>query len=170
MPTITGDEAFEDAQVVFRNFAGIERQFNSAGDRNFCIVLDPERAADLERRGWNVKTLKGREDGDEDKRYIQVSVNYSKGRPPRVLLINSQGRMDLGADEVGMLDYADISRWDIIVNPYSWEVNDNKGIKAYLKRAFVTIDETEMERQYMQLPDANPTKTTSSSTASEEVA
>lgn len=156
----------EDARIMFRNFAGREQQFNSAGDRNFCLMLEPELAEQLKRDGWNVKELRAREDGDEPQPYLQVSVNYGKGRPPRVVLINSRGRLDLGADEVSILDYADIKQIDVVINPYEWEVSGNSGIKAYLKNAFVTINEDALERKYADLPDANPSKVLSS-TASE---
>src|SRR5689334_6559882 len=159
------DEMFENAEVRFRNFRGAEGPFNSKGDRNFCIFLDNDRALELEAKGFNVKTTTPREDGDEPRRYIPVAVNYGKGRPPRVMLINSRGRIDLGADEVELLDYADVLNWDIVINPYEWQVNDNKGVKAYLKHAFVTINENELEKKYADVPDLNPTKS-SNSTAS----
>lgn len=160
----------EDAQVIFRNFAGREQTFNSEGDRNFCVVLEPKLAARLKNDGWNVKTLKARDEDEDPKEYIQVSVNYKKGRPPRIVIITSKGRIDLGADEVDMLDYADIKQWDVILNPYSWEVSGNSGIKAYLKSAFVTINEDELELKYADVQDANPTtrRGASSSTVNEE--
>lgn len=161
----------ENAQVLFRNFAGMEKPFNSEGDRNFCVILDPDQAEDLKAKGWNVKQLRALEEGDEPKPYIQVSVNYKKGRPPRVILITASGRVDLGADEVKMLDYADVKNWDIVLNPYSWEVGDNSGIKAYLKNAYVTLNQDEFDLKYADIPDANPTKTTGLSLiANEEMA
>jgi hypothetical protein len=163
------NELFENAQVVYRNFQGRAGMFNSEGERSFCIILDPKRADELEAMGWNVKTQKPREEGDEEKRYIQVSVNYSKGRPPRVVMINSQGRVDLGADEVKILDFMPIVNWDIVINPYPWQVNENKGIKAYLNKAFVTIEEDAFDLKYADLPDLNPTTSPSNTTASEEV-
>lgn len=160
----------EDATIMFRNFAGREQQFNNEGDRNFCLFLDPKLADKLRKEGWNVKELRPREEGDEPQAYIQVAVNYKKGRPPRVVLISSQGRVDLGADEVEILDYADIKQIDVILNPYSWEVSGNKGIKAYLKSAFVTINEDELELKYAGI-EADPTKMHSpNSTAIEDTA
>lgn len=163
------NQVFQDARIIFRNFAGLEKQFNSAGDRNFCLLLDPRKAEEMRAEGWNVKQLRPREEGDEPQDYIQVSVSYGKGRPPQVTLITNGGtkRTDLGADEVMMLDYAEVKNWDIILNPYEWEVNGNKGIKAYLKKAFVTLDEDELDRKYADLEDANPTNR-SNSTANEE--
>lgn len=161
---------FEDAKVVFRNFAGNEKQFNSAGDRNFCILLDPKKAAEMKKDGWNVKQLKPREEGDEPQDYIQVSVSYGKGRPPQVTLLTNGGtkRIDLGADQVMMLDFADVENWDIILNPYEWEVNGNTGVKAYLKKAFVTLNEDELDRKYAGVEEAHPMNLLNS-TVTEEV-
>ena len=123
----------EDAEVVFRNFAGEEKTFNDPGDRNFCIILDPELADHMKSEGWNIKTLKPRSEEEEPRPYIQVTVNYAKGRPPRVVLRSSRGATDLGADEVSVLDFSNISRWDIMLNPYHWEVKGTgTGVKAYL--------------------------------------
>lgn len=147
---------FENARIMFRNFAGREAQFNSAGDRNFCLFLDPEKAEDMRSEGWNVKQLRAREEGDEPQDYIQVAVNYSKGRPPRVVLLTSKARTELGADEVAMLDYADIKNIDVVLNPYEWDVNGNTGVKAYLKTAFVTLNEDELELKYAEDPTERP--------------
>lgn len=155
------NEIFENAEIMFRNFAGEEKQFNPAGQRNFCLMLDPKRADKLRKAGWNVKELRALEEGDEPRPYINVAVNYEKGRPPRVVVITSNGRHDYGSEEVKLLDYADIKQIDVIVNPYSWSVGDKDGIKAYLKSAFVTLNEDELEKKYASLPEANPTRTLS---------
>src|SRR6478752_7148306 len=91
----------KDAKLLFRNFAGRELAYNSEGDRNFHVILDPETAAELKNRNWRVKQLNSREEGEEGEYHLKVNVNYKKGRPPRVVLVTSKGRTDLGADEVG---------------------------------------------------------------------
>ncbi len=161
-----GNLVIENARIMFRNFAGREQQFNSLGDRNFVVFLDPGLAEQLKSDGWNVKQLRPREEDDIPQDYMQVAVSYGKGRPPRVVVITSKSRTDLGGEEVEILDYADIKNIDIVINPYSWEVNGNKGIKAYLKTAFVTINEDELELKYAEDPqDQTPTM---SSTVSED--
>lgn len=142
----------EGVQIIFRNFAGKEGQYNREGDRNFAVILDDKTAKMMERDGWNVKYLKPR-DNDEDgepKPYLQVSVGY-KGRPPRVVMVTSRGRSDLGENEVEMLDWVDILNVDLIVRPYEWTVNGKSGITAYLKSIFVTIQEDELEAKYSEL-------------------
>lgn len=143
----------EDVRIVFRNFAGREGQFNREGDRNFSVLLDDEKLVkDLEADGWNVKYLKAREEGDTEQPYLQVSVNFD-GRPPRVTMITSRGRTNLGEREVEMLDWADIRTCDLIVRPYHWNVNGRSGIKAYLQSIFVTIEEDELELKYSDIDD-----------------
>jgi hypothetical protein len=147
----------EGVQIVFRNFAGKEGQYNRAGDRNFAVLLADDDANTLSEAGWNVKWLKPREDDlaeDPDtapQAYLPVSVAYGKGRPPTVALITSRGRTNLGEDDIEMLDWADITNVDLIVRPYSWEVQNKTGIKAYLKSMFVTIEEDALERKYAEL-------------------
>lgn len=143
----------EDVRIVFRNFAGREGQFNREGDRNFSVLLDDDKLVkDLEADGWNVKYLKAREEGDTEQPYLQVSVNFD-GRPPRVTMITSRGRTNLGEREVEMLDWADIRTCDLIVRPYHWNVNGRSGIKAYLQSIFVTIEEDELELKYSDIDD-----------------
>lgn len=156
---MTQNEAFtiENAHLMFRNFAGRERDFNAEGDRNFCIRLDRKLAEDLRADGWNVKERPPREEGDEPFFYITVKVNYKTGRPPRIVMITSRGRTDLGQDEIDLLDYAELKMVDVVLNPYRWEINGNKGTTAYLKSLFATIHEDELDLKYAQVPDANET-------------
>lgn len=150
MPVNDGTLVMEDARIIFRNFQGKEGQYNREGDRNFCVLLDHKTADDMAADGWNIKTLKPREEGDEPQPYIQVSVNF-KGRPPRIVMVTSRGRTDLGEDECEFLDWADIRSVDLIIRPYEWTVNGKTGIKAYLKSIFVTIEEDYLELKYAEL-------------------
>ena len=145
----------EDAKLLFRNFTGAAKDFNTEGDRNFCILLDEKDAATLRDLGWNIKDLKQKDEGAPIESYVEVAVEYRKGRPPRAVMINSKGRIDLGADEIGIFDAIDMDGVDVIINPYPWKVNENRGIKAYLKSIFVTINEDALDLKYMDVPDAS---------------
>lgn len=138
----------EDAKIIFRNFSGIERPpYNSAGDRNFVVVLDQKTAEEMFKDGWNVKFPDPNEEGDVRDPRIQVKINY-KQRPPRVVVLTSTSRTELNEDTIGMLDTVDFRTVDLIANAYSWEVNGKSGIKAYLKSMFVTLEEDELEQKY----------------------
>ena len=151
------DELIKDARLLFRNLAGSPTTFNAAGGvRTFHVILDEQRAKDLERRGWRVKKLKDREqDGEvaEGDYHLKVTVNYKTGRPPRVVLITSKGRTDLGPDEVGIIDAADIEKADILLNGY-WNDMAGGGYGAYLKSAFITLREDALEQMYANMPEA----------------
>ncbi len=145
----------EDAKIIFRNFAGLERDFNSEGDRNFSVVLKPDLAKKLIAEGWRVKQLKPREEGEEGDYHLKVTVNYKKGRPPRCVMITSQNRNELGADEVMLFDAADIRKVDLIVNGW-WSDMAGGGYSGFLKSIFVTIDEDELELKYAEIQSATP--------------
>lgn len=148
-----GTLIMEDARVVFRNFSGAEGMYNREGDRNFCVLLEDDLAADMLRDGWNIKRLKPRDGEEQGTAYIQVSVGF-KGRPPRMVMITSRGRIELGEDECVLLDWADIDKVDLIIRPYHWNVNGRTGVKAYLKSIFVVINEDFLELKYSDVPVA----------------
>ncbi len=159
-----GTLIMEDARIIFRNFAGAEGMYNREGDRNFCVLLDEDVAQDMKADGWNVKRLKDRETGEKGAGdpYIQVSIGFGKGRPPRMVMISSKGRVDLcqvdpgtgraREEEAILLDWADINKVDLIIRPYHWNVNGNTGVKAYLKSIFVLINEDYLELKYADVP------------------
>jgi len=144
---------FNDARLLFKNFAGRETKFNREGDRNFCVVIPDQEMVDLLLKdGWNVKNLAPREEGDEPLNYMKVSVSY-KGRPPKIVIITSRGRTSIDVDLVSMLDFADMTKVDLIVRPYHWNVKGDTGVSAYLKTMFVTIWEDELELRYADVPE-----------------
>lgn len=148
----------EDARLLFRNFAGrADPPYNAEGDRNFCVILPGDLADKMRSDGWNVKSLRVRDEGDVPEAYVQVKVNYGTGRPPRCVLITETNKVDLGPDEVAVFDAADIKTADIILNPFAWDVNGNTGVKAYLKSAFITINEDPLELKYADSQTAAPT-------------
>lgn len=152
---VTGNIMVEDASIIFRNFAGKEGMYNREGDRNFCLLLDDELADKLMSDGWNVKSLKPREEGDSPQPYLPVSVGY-KGRPPTIAMITSRGRLNLSEDEVEVLDWVNIAKADLIVRPYNWEVSGKSGVKAYLQTLFIVIEEDYLQRKYADVELANP--------------
>lgn len=143
---------FEDARLMFKNFAGRERQFNPEGDRNFTLFLSPEDAEVMRRDGWNVKQLNPREEGDIPQDILKVKVGVPKpgsnGSFATVYLITSGGKTQLDPETVGMIDFMRIKTADLIIRPYDWEINGRTGRTAYLKSLFVTMDEDELDVKY----------------------
>lgn len=138
----------EDAQIMYRNFAGNERQFNPAGSRNFCVILDPDNAAAMADDGWYIRYTKPREEGDEPIPYIQVKINFDSAKPPQIVMIADGHRTHLDAQTVESLDYADIITVDLIANAYEYEVRGETGISAYLKTLYVVVQYDDLERKY----------------------
>lgn len=147
----------EDAQIAFRNFAGREDAYNRAGDRNFAILLPEDVARDMALKGWNVKHLKPRDEGDEPQAYIQVAVSY-KARPPKICMVTSRGLTYLGEDELEMLDWVDIETADVTLNPYEWVVRDKSGVKAYVQSLFMKIEEDYLQEKWTTWAENNGVK------------
>lgn len=145
----------EDATLLFKNFSGRATQYNREGDRNFTLVLSDDIAARLAEDDWNVRVLPGREEGEPDRSVIEVAVKFGK-YPPKIILISNGGktRTRLDEDMVSILDSADIANWDLMINPSFWEFNGKEGVKAYLKSAYITLEEDALDRKYGAIPEA----------------
>ena len=149
----------EGARIIFRNFEGREDAYNRKGDRNFGLVIDDADAAQaLIEDGWNVKKLvpknqENYDDAPEELYWIKVAVKFGD-YPPRVSLITKRKKTALDEENIQVIDYASIKNIDIVVSPYSWEVNGKKGVKAYLKIMYVTINEDEFADKYEDIDEA----------------
>ena len=150
----------ENAELRFKNFAGLAGKFNREGDRNFCLLLNrPDIDVDqMVEDGWNVKMLKPRE-GYEDEGmtpYIQVAVSYKyENKAPKIVFVTSNGKNQIPQDLVAAVDFLEMVKCDVTINPSPWEVDGNRGIKAYLKTMYITIREDPLDLKYADVPESS---------------
>lgn len=142
--------AIEDAQIIFRNFAGAESQYNRAGNRNFNVIIDdPDMARKLIEDGWNIKQLKPRDDEEIPKYRLEVSVAFGNF-PPNIFMVTKHNKTKLDEESVAALDYAELKTVDLVIRPYQWDVNGKQGIKAYLKTGYFVVEEDEFAAKYAE--------------------
>lgn len=140
----------ENARIIFRNFSGKPGQYNPQGKRTFAVILSKEDADRLSEEGWNVKSLRPREEGDEPTPYLPVTVKFREDdtRNPKIYTVFRRKKTPLTESTVGMLDFAEIDQCDLIISPYKWEMNGREGVTAYLKTMYATIIEEDFGGKY----------------------
>lgn len=142
--------SIENARIIFRNFSGKESQFNRAGDRNFCVIIEDADAKRLKKDGWVIKDLKPRDEDDIPTHYLPVKVAFND-YPPNVWLVSRKKKTKLDEDTIGEIDYLPIRSCDLAIRPYDWTVNGKSGRKAYLKTMYVVVEEDEFADKYGDL-------------------
>ena len=146
---------FDDARIVFRNFAGKVTDYNKNGDREFSIVIPNEEIADALMNdknqygvGWNVKVRAPREEGETPFIHLPVRVKFS-GRT-RIYVVSGKARNLLREEDVHQLDYMDISRVDLDIRPYDDEGRFGPFRKAYLNEMVVYQNVSRFEQRWAE--------------------
>lgn len=155
---VTNNIKIEGARLIYKNFQGKPNQFNSDGNRNFGVLIDPELADELMADGWKIKHLKPREDDPEgfEQPWMPVKVKFGK-YPPIVVLITSRGKTKLNEETIGQLDWTSMKNVDLIIRPYNYPAMSGRpaGVSAYVKSIYVTANEDDLEMKYANIPDAD---------------
>lgn len=142
------DLIVENARLLFRNFTGLEKKYNKAGDRNFAVLITEKESEMLIKRGWN-PACKQIEATGEVICHLKVKVRYDNF-PPNVRMhtkTNMAGVL-LDGDTVGQIDSAVVEMADLVLHPYFWDVNEETGITAYLKEGHITLEDDYFAEKY----------------------
>lgn len=147
----------ENARLIYKNFSGKGTDYNAEGDRNFCIVLNEELAADLSERGFNVKTKLPKEGYEEQGplNYLKVKVtlHFGDNRDADIYRIVGNKRVKLDEKTVGTLDWDDIVNVDLRIRPWNWTKGNRTGVSAFLDAMYVTVKEDALAAKYSDEPD-----------------
>lgn len=160
-----------NAIVLNRNLAGLEKRkdgrvVNDAGNRNFNVILDPERSeiyyngelvtdpdfgqtlADL---GYNVRLVPGKEEGDPVMYRLPVAVSFKSEYKPQIYMVaNGKPRLT-DEDTICELDQVDLSNVDIVINPGKPYINNKtgkEGIKAWCNKGYFTVMQSRIDARY----------------------
>lgn len=176
-----GDLEIAGAEIIFRNFAGRQTDYNREGDRNFSVVIpDPNQAISMYNAGWNVQIrpkdaatradmkvacrtfeeriafLQQRGELDDALFHLKVTVSYKyKEKAPKIWIYrNSIRKRELMEESnVSTLDKAEIENIDLVINPSGWSKGDRSGYMAFLKEAHITIKESSFAEKYRDYYD-----------------
>lgn len=93
-----------NARILFPNFAGAQQNYNAEGRRNFRVEISEELAREMEAQGLFVRTLEARDESEEPKQIIKISVypdadiRFLNGRTmTNVVIDNDDKANDMGA-------------------------------------------------------------------------
>lgn len=140
----------ENAELFMRmrNFAGRAGKFTPEGTRSFVVKLPEDLANRLADDGWNVTYLKPLEEGDPPTPALRIAVNYKYWQPPEIYKVVGTTKTLLSEDTVSILDSAEIVSCDLRVRPRVWGDENKGGVKAYLEKMYVTVEEDDLDAKY----------------------
>lgn len=144
----------ENAHIIFKNFSGKGTDYNTEGDRNFCVVLDEDQAEMMKNLGYNVKTKLPREGYEDDGTFnflkVKVSMKYGDNRDAEIYRIVGNNRKRLNEATVGSLDWDDIENVDLRIRPWNWTKGNRSGVSAFLDAMYVTVREDPLDAKYSE--------------------
>jgi hypothetical protein len=149
-----GHLQIDGARICYRNFAGVAKEYNEAGERNFSLIIpDQELAQDLIDDGWKVIVKEPRDPDDSPFIHMPVKVRFGANGIP-AYLISGRARIALDEHTISRLDKIQIERVDLDIRPFDWKKGNRSGRAAYLHaiRVYQKIDrftaEYEAEERY----------------------
>ncbi len=162
----------QNAEIIWKNFAGAQKKFNKEGERSFTVVLKPSNDEEhplminesaitsfeqlavivntMVEAGWNIKVKMPDIEGEPPFITLPVKVSY-ENFAPKVWLVHNGVRQLLDEDTVSNLDDVSLKYCDMQINPYHWSVNGDSGIKAYLNQLYAILDPEDLAAKYANI-------------------
>lgn len=133
-----GKILMDNVKIKYPNFAGIRKQFNDEGDRNFVVVIeDPEIAEALRERGFNIKIKTPDNPGEVPEMQFKVVVSYRYSAPIAYLKTGRRLK-ELTEENIGTLDSVEMERVDLDLRlGKEWSAGGRTGRTAYLDKIVV---------------------------------
>lgn len=141
-----------NVKVKWPNFSGQKSTFNPNGHRTFNIILDEQVANDLRDRGLNIKTHLN-SSGEDPLYTLQATISFSPYPPDEVYRIIPKGKIRLTEETIGALDHEDIDHIDVKLALSRWEMGNNSGIKPYVSKMAVWVNEDRFADSYRDIPE-----------------
>ena len=145
----------ENAKIMggkFKNFSGRANDYNKEGSRFIHVVIPSDKVDELVEKGWTIKTLPPREEGDEPVYFLKVNIRFVADggvNDPKIYKgISPDNMHKVKADTVGDLDRDELENVDIVIRPYHWSRSTGEGISAYLEEMYVTIKGSRFSAKY----------------------
>lgn len=138
----------KNAEIFMRNFTGRAGKYTPEGTRTFMLRLPNDVAEELADDGWNVSYLRPREEGDLPTPALNVTVFFNDSATTEIYTVVGHTKTLLTEDTVSILDNADIVKVDLRVRPRVWGDSNKGGIKAYLEKMYVTVQEDDLDSDY----------------------
>ena len=102
--------------------------------------------------GWRIERSK--RDEDELIMWVTINMNPPQGvMPPSIYAVTGKKKEKLNEDTLGILDSADVSKFDVTLNP--WPRKDGEGYTAYLKTLFAFLYEDPLMAEYGMYDEDN---------------
>ena len=129
----------ENAVIMWTNFGGNPTKFNPAGGkRTFDLVLSDRIGMMLDSDGWNVKTIKGKNDDDSTMFITEIGVNPRSDVSVYLCeeVNGKKYRFRVKPEDFGVLDNYQYSDVALLIRPYLHGRQNSAGstIKGYLKQ------------------------------------
>ena len=142
----------ESKEIYFKNFRGRELPYNPAGKRTFWVRIDGRKAKKLKKEGWSIKEIYINEAKTKKRWCLPVTIYESLHDTTvnsRVYANISIGNRDrqylqrrLNRDSIGLLDVASITRSQLNIFGYKWDIGGKQVMKAYLRSGDFYISDT----------------------------